>query len=197
MATAPPSPASLNETWLDDWALARIGYKARWLVGRYGYLPDDRKDLEQELSLRLLERLKDQDPRQKDRRLFVLTALDSALKDLIRHQQTQKRAFFRSAGSLDDLVDGEDGQQVPRSEMLSQDDLLSRLQQGAADPTEKIELALDVRTAIQTLPARLGKIAQDLLDGSYDHVPHSVADEDLLTIREHFRQLGLGDYLGG
>ena len=47
---------------LNDYARTLISHKARQLIGRHGFVPDDREVLEHEMSLDLLLRLENFDP---------------------------------------------------------------------------------------------------------------------------------------
>src|SRR2546426_9138681 len=103
---------------LNTYAIRRIRFKARQLVGCYGFTQDDREDLEQELGLDLLRRLPRFDPRRAGLNTFVARVVDHAVATIIARQKSSSRGSRAAKISLDDTVPDGEGNETPRSEVL-------------------------------------------------------------------------------
>ena len=106
---------------LDGYARDIIRYKARQLIGKYGFTRDDYDDLQQEMMLDLLRRLGKYDPSKAGLSTFVARIVDRKVSTLIRHQRQEKRDYRRQVCSLDAQVEDQDGQARGLDEVLSQD----------------------------------------------------------------------------
>ncbi len=88
LVNAPPGerrfavPSDLGDELTAGFAGRYIGFKARQLVGRYGYSRADRPDLEQELKLRLFVRARRFDARRGPWNSFVVAVVDRQVATL-------------------------------------------------------------------------------------------------------------------
>ena len=88
LENAPPGecrfavPSDLGDELTVGFAGRYIGFKARQLVGHYGYGRSDRPDLEQELRLRLFLRSRRFDPRRGPWNSFVVAVVDRQVATL-------------------------------------------------------------------------------------------------------------------
>src|SRR5262249_1034887 len=76
---------------IDTYACELIRRKARELVGRAGLTSQDREDLEQELLLRLLERLPAFDAERSAWTTFAALVIRRCAANLLRYRQAEKR----------------------------------------------------------------------------------------------------------
>ena len=158
---------------LDPFAARLIRRKAWRLIGRARLTPADRENLEQELTLRLLDRLRHFDPSRTNREHFTTAVVGNAAGDILRRRRAKKRAG--PTVSLSTLVLTEDGP-AELATCIGPGHLLCR--QGAPTRTqeEQTDLALDVRSILAGLPEAARELAESLL---------------VRTIAEACRDLGL------
>lgn len=123
---------------LDPAAAAIIKSKARRLVGRAGLRAQDRVDLEQELTLHVLQRRPRFNPKRGSWAAFVRRVVKYYGENLVRDRRTAKRY----GGPTDPLTD-----EIP-----------------ARDESDAIARA--VRAAVAELPAELREVAELVLSGS-------------------------------
>ena len=103
-----------------------IKHKARTLVGSYGFVEDDRQDLEQDLTLDVLRRLAKFDPARAQLATFVSRLVDHRIANIIEERTAQKRDYRLCTRSLNEPVNEEDGEPTELQELISQDDFLRR-----------------------------------------------------------------------
>jgi DNA-directed RNA polymerase specialized sigma24 family protein len=84
-------PSDLGQELTQGFAGRYIGYKARQLVGRYGYVTTDVADLEQELRLRLFQRLPKFDGSRGPWNSFVVAVVDRQVASLASRHLTRSR----------------------------------------------------------------------------------------------------------
>lgn len=78
---------------LPEYASRLIRFKARQLIGRYGFVRSDRADLEQEFVVHLLERWPKYDPNRSNPDTFVSRLIDRKIASMIRYQRAGKRDY--------------------------------------------------------------------------------------------------------
>lgn len=172
---------------LDEFARNLIRRHAGRLAQRANFTHQDRADLEQALTLRLLKNLDRFDPARGTCQAFVTTVIRNAAASLLRDRSTQKRADTNTRS----LQTGAFGKVRPHDPV----DPCSRI------PDDRPDLALDVADAIAALSLRLRDLAERLMQGTKTEV----ADEMEVsrgTIRRrvsellrHFEDAGLRIYL--
>lgn len=79
----------------DEYAATLIRVKARQLVGRYGFARSDREDIEQDLILHLLQKLRHFDPKRGSENTFVSRITNRKIASIIRQRTAAKRDFRR------------------------------------------------------------------------------------------------------
>jgi len=119
---APPTerssvvPSDLGQELTQGFAGRYIGHKARQLIGRYGYVLADLPDLEQELRLRLWQRIPKFDSRRGPWNSFVVAVVDRQLATIVSPHnakvqwQTLQRLLAQSASVIDDSESSESAQ---------------------------------------------------------------------------------------
>jgi RNA polymerase sigma factor (sigma-70 family) len=116
-----------------------IRHKAKMMTGSYGFTRDDEEDLCQELVAHVIQGMRQHDPQRASQRTFADRIITSKLASIIQHATAKKRNRRRER-SIDQA-----------SELPEPDGDRSR---------EQIESAMDVRQALECLPADLRQIAQ-------------------------------------
>lgn len=182
MATLTASPDDF-----DAYAEVTIHHKVDALIGRYGYLEQDREDLEQDLRLWVLERLDGFVPEKVQRTTFISRVVDQRIADLIRARRRACRDRRRESC----LRDNND---APTND-------LDQLPGHAAVRFAVLELRIDVRDALQHLNQRQQEICSLLVEHSQETVkkmlglPRRAFDADVSTIRDSFGRAGLDGYV--
>lgn len=186
LPTALDPPASSEpvrrENLLDSFAKRLTCKKARMLVGKYGFTSSDRDDIEQELTLDLLQRSPKFDPQRCTARKFVVWVVRKKLYHLIRARLRDKRRKVFGGKSV---------------ECLSKNIEVGRPRGGDCDEAVQRELALDVRSVLEQLPRSLRDVAERLQFDSISQVardlgvPRSTLRSMLKKIRERFEAAGL------
>ena len=138
------------------YAINRIHFKARQLLGRHGFAESDFEDIRQELLTHVLRRLSKFNRARADIRVFITTLVDRRIADLIAHHEAKCRDHRRVECSLDDWVpdegDGGEGDTwTTFGKTITED--RGRVHRGVAKPSlqEQAELAIDVETVLGRL----------------------------------------------
>ena len=194
--------ASQKQYELNEYARTCIHHKARQLVGQAGYTEDDVEDIEQDLTLDLLERLPKFDPAKATFNTFVAQVVARKCCNLVRYRQAEMRDHRREECSLNDEIDDGEGGQVEHVATISQDEHDLRIGKYNRPAEERTDLQLDIAAALDDLPADLRQVAEMLPTMSIAQVarelgiPYSTFyDSHLARLRKAFEKRGLGDYL--
>lgn len=181
-------------TRFESWLIHR---KARQLIGEYGLTPSDLPDLEQDLAVDLLRRLKDFDPARAQRQTFAAQVIEHAVATIIEHRSAARRDWRREGCSLNESLE-EDGRALARYATVD-------AETGRPEPSspERQDLAIEVRQVVAHLPERLRRLAQCLTTRTpYEAiqelgVPRTTLYRDLAALRQALREAGLEDYCDG
>ena len=150
---------------LDPYAVKLIQYKARQLVGNYGFVEADREDIEQDLTLDLLQRLPNFDPSRASARTFISRLVDHGVARLIERRQAQMRDYRRCTSSLNDLIEDSEGEQVERGDLVDQDTYLRSTGQPAMSLPDEVALHVDLERFLALLPPELADLYGRLAAG--------------------------------
>ena len=169
----------------DCYADKLIRYKARQLVGKAGFTEDDRADLEQELALDLLQRLRHFDPQKAQRTTFMARVVEHRMATLLEARFAQCRDWRRNQASLNEPIDDQE----------DAEDWLNRL---PANPNiwRDMELRFDVQRLLANLPDEHRALCEQLKEHSMAEtarnlgLPRSTLYGRLGLIREHFTKGG-------
>ncbi len=181
------NPELLHARVLDNDIQYLIRVKARELCRVPGIRRDEREDLEQELTLRLLRKLKSFNPKKASFYCFVGVVVDHAAKNLLRARfcESQQPGDILS---LQMLVQSPDGETVRFAETVGDAERGNRRGRYTITETELIELTMDVRAALATLPPELRDLAQRLVTSSLRQIARD-AGRSLKYIRKRFARL--------
>lgn len=191
---------SLQDRILDPDIQYLIRTKARQLARANGFRRCDRDDLAQELTLRLLQRLRAYDPAKASFYCFALVVLDRVGKHLIESRSAACRDSSTTT-SLQTPVTDHDGDVVSLAVLVGMDERANRTGRFTNTEVETCALSLDVRETLDALPADLRRLARKLVTQSRAAIhrrtgePESRLREQFVRLREAFEQAGLRIYL--
>ncbi len=189
-------------TGIDPFLVKLIRHKARRASRNPALVDRDVQDLEQELFAWVLEHQHRYDPGKSKRETFFRRLIRAKICLLIRDRQRMKRRSDTADLSLDCLVPDEEGEWVPFHETLDGEPIAERLGRQSANSASTMQMAVDVRIAMESLCPKLKRLCSLLID----HGPSAAAQQlgisratvyrRMNEIREAFAALGLDQYLG-
>ena len=169
----------------DRYADQLIRHKARQLIGKAGWTDDDRPDLEQELALDLVQRMRNFDPKKAQVTTFMARVVEHRMVTLMEARFAQCRDWRRGRVSLNDPVnDGEDAEEWV--------DTLP----GDPEAWQKIDRCMDIERLIASLPDEQRILCEQLKDNTMAEaartlgLPRSTLYGRLGLIRERFVEGG-------
>lgn len=181
--------------WLDGFTISLVRSKARQLLRRPEFRKFARTDIEQELVLYLLKRIKKYDP-EKSRQKFVSYLIKRAVADLIRYQKARMRDEERCGLSLNDEITEKNGE---CAELLECCD--ARAGKNALPPEELALLAGDLAALLGKEPEQIQRFCRLLSEGTVSNaaremgIHRSTAYEWLEQLRQKFANADLKEYL--
>jgi RNA polymerase sigma-70 factor (ECF subfamily) len=167
------------------------------MIGQSGLTPQDREDLEQELTAKVLQRLGPLDPRRHHEALLTVV-VERLVANVLRDRRAEKRRVrVRSLAAPAAAEDGpnELAAAVGRPEMNA------RLGVRPRTDEELAQLAADVADVLAALPAELRALAERLKTKSIAEVardlgvPRTTLYEAIRLLRMRFERAGLKHYL--
>jgi hypothetical protein len=176
------------ENPIDPATAALIGHKSRQILRQTGLPRTDREDIEQALTLLLLQRLAKFDPHAGERVAFVRMVLRQATVNVLRFLGAAKRAG--RPVSLDAFLHSAAGEPFHPAD-----------REGLPSDEERAARALDVAAALEALPAELRAVAEELREVSRAEatknlrVSRSTVHERTKEIRAAFERRALDEYL--
>ncbi len=177
---------------MEPFAERLIRIKAHQLVTRGGFTESDRHDIEQELTLYLVEHLPEHDPDRSSRRTFIVRLVENRVADLVRHRTAEMRDPRHVERSLDERVeDGEGGET----------DMVSTMAGNERTPGELRDAAIDLAEVLPELPPRLRTLCRRLPDATMQEIADELGVSRrtvyrwLEEVRTRFEEAGLDDYI--
>ena len=154
--TEQPNPLN-RENW------RQIRRRAKQLVGKAGFRPADREDIEQELALRVWDGLRKFDPEVGQCGAFVTTVLERAANSLLRLRNSHKRGNGHTHRPL--TIEYEDPEEGAAGDETA-------LALCSAEPSHEsvFDLAHDVAVVLDQLPPRLRELAEELKQRSVTEI---------------------------
>lgn len=173
---------------LDAFTMGLIRRAARKLVGKFGFTPSDRPDLEQDLALEVFRRFQEANQDVDRPEAFATTVVkNSVINMLDSHKAKRKRQV--QCESLDEMIQGPDGRQVAVGETISENHRLRPLPCGADGEAEFQERMVALDRLISGLPRQLRIAAEALKKGtSLDQVARDVGIPQS-TLRARLRRI--------
>jgi len=187
---------------IDDSAKMIIRQRAERICEQCGFTKDDREDLEQELTLHLLERAQEFDPSRASWNTFVARITDNKATSIIRHHGRQKRNFRLLVCSLDDTIDCERGRADTRETTHLQDGCDPRMGTTWRFEVEEIDMRVDVSRVLSELSRDLQQLAQRLKTHTITEVARELGiprstlySRDIARLRRTLEESGVLEYI--
>lgn len=127
-----------------------VKHKAWQLVGHYGFTESDAEDIEQELTIHLLLRLRSYDPSRAARTTFVESVLNNKIRSIIKEERQSGRYDHRLVGkSLDEPVAADIDDGLTLEDMLSWDS--PSVSHGRITSSDLRDLRIDLEQAMSAM----------------------------------------------
>jgi RNA polymerase sigma-70 factor (ECF subfamily) len=183
-----------------DYAAKLIKWKAKQLVGKYGFTDADREDIEQQLLLHLWRRWSGYNSnRHPD--AFAKVVVRNAVASLVERQRAIKRGGGRRQLSLNDPVGEEEERTIEHGDLVDQDSALRRLGRTQRPFTDEADLRLALKEVRDSLPPE----AQELVDllAKYNPteisqatgIPRGTLLDRITKLRKPLSEAGLEEFL--
>lgn len=186
---------------LTEYTMTLVHCKARQLVGKAGYTPDDLKDIEQDLIRDLLERLPKFDPAKATLNTFAARVVERRLCNLLRHRHAEMRDHRREAFSMNEEIETDEGP-MERHETIGQDEIERLTGRGHQPAVERVQLQLDLEAVLIGLSPELRPVADMLRTQSVAEVARELGisrrtfrEKHLAQLRAVFAASRMDDYL--
>lgn len=185
---------------LNPYALTLIQRKARSLVGKYGFIESDVKDIEQDLWLRLITRESQFNPDKGAETTFIVMVVDQGIATLIAFRKADMRDYRIKMNSLDEIMKRDGKTDVWPHEIVSKDTYMMKAWDSARAEEDNKHRDLDVKQAFQALSLELREIALFLCETSASEVaqatgiPRTTINERRKAIRKLFIKKGIHGY---
>jgi RNA polymerase sigma-70 factor (ECF subfamily) len=192
---------ALHSRVLDSDIRYLIRTKARQLSRANGFQDHDRDDLEQELTLRLLQRLKAYDPAKASFYCFAIVVLDRVGKHILE----SRRAASRDTSTTLSLQmprpphPRKEDDPTPLDQLIVPSDRANRVGRYTLPEDQLCELVLDVKSVVDTLPDDLRELARDLAVARRSEILRRTGEsashlrERCLRLRAALERAGLGN----
>ena len=185
---------------IDKYAADLIRHKARQLVGKAGFTEDDRPDLEQELMIDLLQRMRHFNPAKAKKTTFMARIVERHISTILEARFAQCRDWRLCQTSLNEPLDNGEGDTTERIDFLDGEGSLGG---GTRETRERLahEIRMDLDRAIASLPEDLRDLCVGLHDSTMAEIaremgiPRTTLYDRLSKLREAFIEAGLTDYL--
>ena len=183
---------------IDTYSVRLIHIKVNQLIGKYGFNEADRDDLEQDLSIDLIQRMQHYDTSKSKTTTFAARVVKHRIATLVESRKAQCRDW-RLKTSLNSPIEL-DGDECEVLDLVSSEGTVKRHSQ---EPLEfqNTDLRLDLTDAIQKLSPELQDLCLLLKTHTISEIvkqtgiPRSTIYCRLRDIREVFEKIGFDDYL--
>lgn len=182
---------------LNDYAVKLIKTTARQLTRQHGFSTSDRDDIEQELAIRLLEKLPKHDPSRASLETFITLVINHLAKALLRAQMRKRE--FSKAISLDEPIPTDPEGDITLLDVTDHENFLVQTGMIPRSGEQQIVLEIDTATMIDSLPETLRDTCLLLTQETVSEVAAKLGVhrdtiyKRLAQIRKHFNDKGLTD----
>jgi RNA polymerase sigma-70 factor (ECF subfamily) len=184
---------------IDEYGADLIRYKARQLIGKAGFTEDDRPDLEQELMIDLLQRMRHFNPAKAKKTTFMARIVEHHILTILEARYAQCRDWRLCKISLNIPVYNDEN----AAELIDLLDSEGSLKGATHEPRDILahDIRMDIDRVIATLPKELRDLCERLQVNTMAEIardlgiPRTTLYDRLSKLREVFREAGLGDYL--
>jgi RNA polymerase sigma-70 factor (ECF subfamily) len=185
---------------IDKYAVDLIRHKVRQLVGKTRFTEDDRPDLEQELIIDLLLRMRYFNPAKAKKTTFMARIVERRIATILEARFAQCRDWRLCQISLNEPLDNGEGDTAEWIDFLdSEGSLISEIREPRAHLA--YEIRMDLNRAMVSLPEELRDLYERLRRNTMAEIardigiPRSTLYDRLSKLRNAFREAGLEDYL--
>lgn len=188
------------EEKLDRFTHGIIRRKINQLVGRAGFIRQDRDDLQQDLFLRVLQSLPSFNSRRGHRNKFITAVVERHVANILRNKRAEKRDH-RRIGSLNVMVRIGEDETTELAETIGQRELDARRGRHPRSQEELAQLAQDMAEVIAKLPEELRDLAERMKTQSVAEIardmgiPRTTLHESVRRLRQRFEKAGLKHYV--
>ena len=152
----------LGQELTDGFAIRYIRLKGRQLVVTGRIPASDRQDLEQDLVVKLLERIGRFDPARAHWNAYVATVIERQVATLLESRRTQKRRPQTALVSLSTRVKGEEGAAAELAHLIQSSHQTPLTGYAERDRLADTDLKLDIAVLCSRLPLPLACLAERL-----------------------------------
>jgi RNA polymerase sigma-70 factor (ECF subfamily) len=156
-----------SRTELGEYAVKLISFKARQLIGQYGFTEADRDDIEQNLTVDLLQRQPKFNPSRASLHTFIDRIVNHAVASLVERQSAACRDYRRNGVSLNDpvAVGGVDDEPTEVGDLIDQDTYLRSTGQPAMHLPDQVALHVYLGRFLSMVPPELSDLCARLAAG--------------------------------
>lgn len=185
---------------IDTYAADLIRNKSRLLIGKAGLTESDRPDLEQELMIDLLERMKRYNPAKAKKTTFMARIVERRIASLLEMRFAQRRDCRLCKASLNEPAPSSFGESLERGDLMSRD-LHSSVK--TSEPVERKtgDMQIDMEAVIASLPEQLRDLCERLRTSNMMEISRETGIcrgtlyYRLSLLREALQEAGLKEYL--
>ncbi len=179
------NPPSIQLTTFEHGIIHR---KVDILVGRAGFTDADRRSLQQDLTIRLIQSLRRFDPKKANRKSFATTVVERSVAKILRFQRAEKRDC-RHVQSLNAPIPSRDGI-VELGETIGTAEYDARRGCATSCPVRQADLEHDLAAVIAGLPPELRELAELLKTKSVRQAAQemNVSRQYLATLVDELRE---------
>jgi RNA polymerase sigma-70 factor (ECF subfamily) len=165
-----------------------IARKAKQLAGRHGFSRSDFDDISQELTLRLLTRVRRFDPTRASENAFLHRTIENLAASLVRRQRALKR---KCTAVVSLSLETSDPECPTIACMLTEDALDRRLGRERTSSQSTLELHLDFDDLVDRLPDELRQLCRMLLEENGVADVARLTGKPRTTLQSRLRQVRL------
>lgn len=185
---------------IDSYAAELIRNKARQLVGKGGFTHEDRSDIEQELMLDLLQRMKHFNPAKAKKSTFMSRVVEHRISTMLEFRFAACRDWRKCTDSLNDPVGNGDAEFSEKIENVTSRDEFG-WDASSPDCDEQLGFSMDLRKVLENLPEDLRTLCLRLKGQSVAEIaremgiPRTTLYSKIHQIKAAFQEANLHDYL--
>ena len=183
---------------IDTYAARLIRTKAHQLIGKAGFTENDRQDLQQDLMMDLLQRMRHFNPAKAKKATFMTRIVERRISTLLEARHARCRDWRRCRLSLNTPHGNDRGD---TRELIDHVDSQGNLGNSEKETLHEAisNLHIDIERVLDTLPEDLRDLCERLRESNMAEiaretgVARTTLYDKLTRIREAFREAGLDD----
>ena len=185
-------------TGIDTYAARLIRIKAHQLLGKAGFTENDRHDLEQELIIDLLQRMRHFNPAKAKKTTFIARIVERHIATLLEARHAQCRDWRLCRVSLNTPHENDKGDTWELIDRVDSQGILGNCEPDIRESSAN-NLHMDIERVLDTLPEDLRDLCERLRESNMAEiaretgVARTTLYDKLARIREAFRKAGLDD----